>query len=77
SKIPYEFRTTVVQSQLEEKDIINIAKLISGASHYVLQNFVSTKTLDKIFLKEKSHPDEIFQKIKKRLEHEIASVIIR
>jgi pyruvate formate lyase activating enzyme len=77
SKIPYEFRTTVVQSQLDEKDIINITKLISGASHYVMQNFVPTKTLDKIFLKEKSYPDEIFQKIKKRLEHEIASVIIR
>jgi len=77
SKIPYEFRTTVVQSQLEEKDIINIAKLISGASQYVLQNFVPAKTLDKIFLKEKSHPDEIFQKIKKRLEHQIPTVLIR
>jgi hypothetical protein len=66
-----------VQSQLEEKDIINIAKLISGASQYVLQNFVPAKTLDKIFLKEKSHPDEIFQKIKKRLEHQIPTVLIR
>lgn len=77
AKIPYEFRTTVVQSQLNEKDILNIAKMISGASHYVLQNFVPTKTLDKKFLKEKSHPDEIFQKIKKRLENEISSVTIR
>ncbi len=77
AKIPYEFRTTVVQSQLDEKDILNIAKLISGAGHYVIQNFVPANTLDKIFLKEKSHPDEIFQKIKKRLEHEISSVTIR
>ncbi|HUN55470.1 MAG TPA: anaerobic ribonucleoside-triphosphate reductase activating protein [Smithella sp.] len=77
SKIPYEFRTTVVQSQLDEREILNIAKLISGAHHYVLQNFVPAKTLDKIFLKEKSHPDEIFQKIKKRLEHEISIVTIR
>ena len=77
SKNPYEFRTTVVQSQLDEKEILNIAKLISGAHHYVLQNFVPAKTLDKIFLKEKSHPDEIFQKIKKRLEHEISVVTIR
>lgn len=77
AKIPYEFRTTVVQSQLDEKDILNIAKLISGASHYVIQNFVPTKTLDKKFLKEKSHPDEILQKIKKRLEHQIPSVTIR
>jgi uncharacterized membrane protein len=66
-----------VQSQLEEKDIINITKLISGASHYVLQNFVPARTLDKIFLKEKSYSDEIFQKIKKRLEHQIPNVTIR
>lgn len=77
SKIPHEFRTTVVQSQLDEKDIVSIAKLISGASHYVLQNFVPTKTLDTLFLKEKSHSDELLQKIKKRLEHQIPSVTIR
>jgi hypothetical protein len=35
------------------------------------------KTLDIILLKEKSYPDDVFQKIKKRLEHEIASVKIR
>src|SRR5450759_1081844 len=47
SKIPHEFRTTVVKSQLGAKDILEIAKLISGASCYVLQKFVQTKTLDK------------------------------
>ncbi len=77
TKIPYEFRTTVVESQLEEDDILNIGKLISGASKYVLQKFVPAKTLDSRFLKEKSHPDETFQKIKKRLENEISSVTIR
>jgi pyruvate formate lyase activating enzyme len=77
SKIPYEFRTTVVQSQLDEKDILHIAKLISGAQNFVLQKFVPTKTLDLIFLKEKAYPDETFQKIKKRLEHQIPSVTIR
>jgi pyruvate formate lyase activating enzyme len=77
SKIPHEFRTTVVESQLEEKDILNIAKLISGARHYVLQNFVPVKTLDKKFLKENSYSNEIFQKIKKHLEHQIPSVTVR
>jgi pyruvate formate lyase activating enzyme len=77
SKITYEFRTTVVESQLEEKDIMQIAKLISGASHYILQKFVPTKTLDKKFLKEKSYSDEKFQKIKKHLENKINSVLIR
>jgi pyruvate formate lyase activating enzyme len=77
SKIPYEFRTTVVQSQLEEKDILQIGKLIPGADRYALQKFVPAKVLEKKFLKEKSYPDEVFQKIKKHLENKINSVLIR
>jgi pyruvate formate lyase activating enzyme len=77
AKIPYEFRTTVVESQLEEKDILQIGNMIAGAKHYVLQKFVPQKTLDKSFLKEKSYSDEKFQKIKNSLEHKIHSVIVR
>ena len=77
AEIPYEFRTTIVESQLGENDILQIGKLISGADHYVLQKIVSTKTLDKKFLKEKSVSDEKLQKIKYRLENEITSVAIR
>jgi pyruvate formate lyase activating enzyme len=77
AQILYEFRTTVVESQLEEKDILQIAKLISGASNYALQKFVPVKVLEKKFLKEKSYPDEKFQEIKKHLEHQITSVTIR
>jgi hypothetical protein len=66
-----------VESQLEEKDILQIAKLISGASNYALQKFVPVKVLEKKFLKEKSYPDEKFQEIKKHLEHQITSVTIR
>jgi len=77
SKIPHEFRTTVVESQLEENDILQIGKLIPGANRYALQKFVPAKVLEKKFLKEKSYPDEIFQKIKKHLEHKIHSVTVR
>ena len=77
SKIPYEFRTTIVESQLEEKDIQQIAKLISGAKSYVLQKFVPVKVLEKKFLKEKSYSEEKLQKIKNHLEHQIPSVTIR
>jgi pyruvate formate lyase activating enzyme len=77
ANIPHEFRTTVVQSQLKEKDILNIGKLISGARRYALQKFVPTKTLEKKFLKEKTKSDEEFQRIKKRLEKEIPLVIVR
>jgi pyruvate formate lyase activating enzyme len=75
--IPYEFRTTLVQSQLEENDILQIGKLITGASHYVLQNFINVVTLDKKFQKEKTFSEEKLQKIKNHLEHQIPSVTIR
>jgi pyruvate formate lyase activating enzyme len=77
AKIRYEFRTTVVKSQLEEKDVLRIARLIPGAECYVLQKFVPVKVLEKKFLKEQSYPDEKFQEIKKHLENKIHSVLIR
>ena len=77
AKVPYEFRTTLVQSQLEENDILQIGKLITGASHYVLQNFVNVITLDKRFQKEKTLSEEKLQKIKNHLQHQIPSVTIR
>lgn len=77
AKIPYEFRTTIVESQLDEDDILKIAKLISGANNYVLQKFVPSKTLDNKYLKEKSLADEKLQKIRTNLEQQIASVSIR
>ena len=77
AKITHEFRTTIVKSQLGENDILQIGKLIAGANRYVLQNFVSVKSLDKKFLKEKSFSDEKLQKIKNHLEHQIPSVTIR
>lgn len=75
--IPYEFRTTLIQSQLDDNDILQIAKLIHGASHLVLQNFVPVKTLDKSFMKEKSFSEDKIQKIKSRLEQQIPRVSVR
>lgn len=77
SKIEHEFRTTVVESLVTENDIIQIAKLISGARSYTLQKFVPTKTLDKKYLKAKPFSDNELEKIRKRLEKEIPIVKIR
>ena len=41
SGLPYEFRTTVVSSLVEKKDIKKIGELISGAKKWYLQNFKS------------------------------------
>lgn len=40
SGLEYEFRTTVVPTLHEEKEVEEIAKIISGAKKYVLQQFV-------------------------------------
>jgi pyruvate formate lyase activating enzyme len=77
AKLPHEFRTTIVQSQLTTKDILKIATLISGNSKYALQKFVPIKTLNKKFRDEKNYPDGELDKMKKRLEKEMTSVIVR
>ncbi len=41
SGLPYEFRTTVVKSQLAVSDFYRIGELITGAERYALQRFKS------------------------------------
>jgi pyruvate formate lyase activating enzyme len=77
ARIPYEFRTTIVQSQLIPKDFLKIATLISGARRYALQKFVPVTTLNKKFLQEKNYSESELEKIKKHLEKEITTVIVR
>lgn len=77
SQVPYEFRTTIVKSQLDDSDIVNIAKLIKGADCYVLQKFVPSKVMDPRFLKEDTYSDEEFARIKKKIVNYVQSVIIR
>jgi len=59
SKVDYEFRTTVVPLLHSEEIIMEIARYISGAKKYVLQNFSPLeKTLDPSFQKIKPYSDE-------------------
>lgn len=64
SKVDYEFRTTVVKSQLSRSDFFKIAALIQDAPRYYLQRFFPTKTLDESFLNEQTYSDEEFEEIK-------------
>lgn len=77
SKIPQEFRTTVVKSMLTPKDILTIAKEIAGARRYVLQRFQSAQTLEPEFAVEQSFPEEELLKLKKQLEKIFPLVVIR
>jgi pyruvate formate lyase activating enzyme len=73
----HEFRTTVVKSQLDTRDLIATAKLLKNARLYVLQAFVPRKTLDAAFLSETSYLPQEFSTIKNRLEREGIPVEVR
>jgi pyruvate formate lyase activating enzyme len=77
SGIDYEFRTTLVNTLLTEKDLEKIGALIEGAKRYALQRFVPSKTLDPTFMNKKAWADGELENIKERLEKSVSSVIIR
>ena len=77
SNIKYEFRTTVVKSQLSREDIISIGKLIEGAKLYVLQKFIPSKTLDPNFLNEKTYSDGELESLKRKLEKIVCRCLVQ
>ena len=54
-KIPYEFRTTALSSQLDTNDFEKIGRLISGADKYFIQKFVPSKILNPKLLADKGY----------------------
>ncbi|GAI24802.1 unnamed protein product, partial [marine sediment metagenome] len=67
SKIDHEFRTTVVPTILDKEDIVKIAKWLSPAKKYYLQNFRPEKTIDPKFEKIKPYPEEYLSEIQKTI----------
>ncbi len=53
--VPYEFRTTIVRSQLSMEDFLEIGAQIQGAKRYFLQQFNPLKTLHPSFQKKFSY----------------------
>ena len=62
-EVDYEFRTTVVKSQLSFEDFEKIGQLIQGAPRYYLQRFEASKILDKSLENEKTYSTEEFERI--------------
>lgn len=77
SGIDYEFRTTVVKSQLFAEDFEKIAQMIEGCEKYYLQKFVPTKTLDPTFLDKNTYSDKNFVMIIDSLKDYIKQVELR
>ena len=63
SKLDYEFRTTVLKSQLLPYDFEKIGQMIKGAKRYYLQKFVPANILDKNLIKEQTYTDTEFKTI--------------
>ncbi len=77
SKLPHEFRTTVLREFHDEKVIEGIAKLIKGADKFALQNFRNAKTLDPKFHKFHGFESTELKKFKKIAEKFVENVEIR
>jgi len=63
SGVDYEFRMTVVPVLHKKEDIIKIAKQLSPAKKFYLQQFRPGKTLDKKFAKEKTYSKKELEEI--------------
>ena len=64
SKVDYEFRTTVLKSQLNYSDFEEIGQLIHGAEKYYLQKFeAKTEINDEKLKEEKTYSKEEFNEI--------------
>jgi len=76
SRIEYEFRTTVVPHIHREEDFLHIAKWISGAKAYYLQEYRDMRILDpKLREKKKNKLD--LEKIKNLIEKNFGKMGIR
>ncbi len=77
SDVPYEFRTTVVPELLDIKDVEDIAKNISGAQKFVLQQFVAENTWNERLRKVKPYEREKLEEMCKTASPYVERCIIR
>ncbi len=75
--IPYEFRTTVVPTMLDKKDIEDIARSISGARRFVLQKFVPDHALDRNLRKLKPYTKEEMREMAEAARVFVPNTIVR
>jgi len=77
SRIPYEFRTTVVPGIHKVEDFEEIAKWLKGSENYCLQAYQETKILDSK-LKKKTQGKKIdLKKIKEKIKNNFVKIGIR
>lgn len=77
SGMDYEFRTTVVPGVVDFSDIAEIARAITGAKKYCLQQFVPRDSIDKSFLELKPYTADELEKMAAIASEYIPNVFIK
>jgi pyruvate formate lyase activating enzyme len=77
SKVPYEFRTTVVPEFVTLQDVTAIGEMVKGAKLHALQQFIPDDTLDKRFRNLKPYPPEDIEPLAKILRQYVDKVVLR
>jgi len=75
--VPYEFRTTVVPTLLDTKDIEDIARYVAGADKFALQQFASEHTWDEALRSVKPYPREKLEEMIEASKPFVPNTIIR
>lgn len=76
SGVEYEFRTTVVKSQLSPQDIDEIGKLVEGAPRFALQKFRPGRTLNPQFHLETTYSDDEFEELRLHMEQYVTTCVV-
>lgn len=78
SSIPYEFRSTIVEGVHDQEEILKMAKLITGAHKYYLQQFKGTgKLIDPAFKDKNSLSKKELKEIAKTCKKYVKKCIVR
>lgn len=77
SRLPYEFRTTVVPGIHTEEDFVEIAAWLRGSERYFLQEYREERILDPLLKKKTKGKKVDLHKIKKRIEKNFNFVGVR
>ena len=75
--VEYEFRTTIVRSQLLPEDLLEIGREIKGARRYFLQQFIPAKTLHPSFRSKLSYTRSELESFAKALSPYVEHCSIR
>ncbi len=74
--IDYEFRTTVVKSQISWDDFDTIGRFIQGSPRYALQKFMPGRTLNPQFRHETTYSDDEFQQLQRKMERYVDICVV-